>query len=65
MNTTYYVRHKKLCKANAKSYYKKNRESILEKKRAYRKTRVEHIKAYNHEYYLRVTKIKRNLTKNS
>jgi len=65
LNTTYYSRHREKAKEAAKSYYRQNRESVLERMKLYRMDNKEHIKAYNHAYYLRVTKIKRNLTKNS
>ena len=73
-NTTYYERHKDRAKAYyaknkktrkdyAKSYYQAHREEILEKKLSYRLSRIEQTKRYNHEYYLKVTKVKRKLAK--
>ena len=73
-NTTYYERHRDKVKAYyqktkadriayAKAYYQAHREEILNKKHSYRLSRLEQTKRYNHEYYLKFTKIKRQLAK--
>lgn len=61
---TYYEKHRAKAISYSRKYYKKNRERILEQKKLYKSARKDHIKEYNHDYYIRVTKPKRQIDKN-